>query len=253
MQYYIYMTTNTVNNKRYIGQHKGEPNDNYIGSGTAITKAIKKYGKNNFTKKILCYCNTREEADKKEKYYIKKYDAVNNKQFYNCQEGGTNGDGWECCHKWMREHPKDAKKIYQQNAQRLKQWQKDNPEKVKDNIKAFTEGSKKWRKEHPEEVEKILNNLQKEKRQWQQTHKEEYQKQIEEWRKKGSESNSIKIICTTTNEVFSSLCEASRKYPTAHQTNITKCLKGERKSAGTHPVTKQKLYWKKYNTESEGL
>ena len=83
MDYYIYLTTNTINGKQYIGQHKGRPDDNYFGSGTTILKAIKKYGKENFTKEILCFCETREEADKKEREYIQLYNAIENKNFYN--------------------------------------------------------------------------------------------------------------------------------------------------------------------------
>lgn len=50
-QYYVYLTTNLVNNKKYIGQHYGEVTDSYIGSGSILKKAIEKYGKNNFKKK----------------------------------------------------------------------------------------------------------------------------------------------------------------------------------------------------------
>lgn len=67
MDYYIYITTNKINGKKYIGQHKGKPDDNYLGSGINLIKAIKKYGKENFFKEILCFCETREEADIKEK------------------------------------------------------------------------------------------------------------------------------------------------------------------------------------------
>lgn len=45
MAFYIYLTTNLVNGKQYIGQHKGELNDSYFGSGTNITKALIKYGR----------------------------------------------------------------------------------------------------------------------------------------------------------------------------------------------------------------
>lgn len=95
--YYIYLTTNNINGKQYIGQHKGKPNDNYYGSGTTIIKALEKYGKENFSKTILCFCETREEADEQEKFFIQKYDAVNSNNFYNNAEGGNSADGWRSC------------------------------------------------------------------------------------------------------------------------------------------------------------
>lgn len=40
---YIYKTTNLINNKIYIGQHKHEKFDiKYFGSGYALVNAIKK-------------------------------------------------------------------------------------------------------------------------------------------------------------------------------------------------------------------
>ena len=51
--YYIYLTTNLINNKKYIGMQHGELNDDYLGSGNSITEAIKKYGKENFKRIIL--------------------------------------------------------------------------------------------------------------------------------------------------------------------------------------------------------
>lgn len=33
---------------------------------------------------------------------------------------------------------------------------------------------------------------------------------------------------------------------------ISKCLKGERKSAGKHPITDKKLIWEKFNGEQAG-
>jgi group I intron endonuclease len=91
-QYYVYLTTNLINNKKYIGKHIGDINDNYLGSGVLLKRAIKKYGKENFKKDILCICNNEEELNNKECFYIKLYNAVNNPNYYNIADGGQGGN-----------------------------------------------------------------------------------------------------------------------------------------------------------------
>ena len=39
-QYYIYLTTDHLHNKKYIGKHYGELDDDYYGSGKIITSEI---------------------------------------------------------------------------------------------------------------------------------------------------------------------------------------------------------------------
>lgn len=90
-QYYVYMTINLIDNKKYIGQHYGELNDNYLGSGSTLKKAIKKYGAENFKKEILKICNNPEELDKAEIELIDKYNAVESDEFYNIAVGGHIG------------------------------------------------------------------------------------------------------------------------------------------------------------------
>lgn len=244
MNYYIYLTTNKINNKKYIGQHKGNPTDDYFGSGTTILKAIDKYGKKNFTKEILCFCETREEADQKEKEYIQLYNAVESEEFYNNAEGGTGGDGWRACHHWMEQHPEEAKKIWKENGERLREWRKENPEQHYEKcVLPLIEGSKKWREDNPTKVIEIMEKVNEAKLKWQEEHPEEYQKQVDEWRKAGSNANSKAVECITTGEVFNSISEAARTYGII-QGNISKCLKGKRKSAGKHPKTGEKLFWK---------
>lgn len=54
MFHIVYKTINKVNGMFYIGKHSTENiNDLYLGSGTRINHAIKKYGRENFTKEIL--------------------------------------------------------------------------------------------------------------------------------------------------------------------------------------------------------
>ena len=91
-QFYIYLTTNLVNGKKYIGQHYGELNDSYLGSGNTFKKALNKYGKNNFKKEILEICKNYEILNEKEQYWIKYYNAVEDPNFYNIATGGFNSN-----------------------------------------------------------------------------------------------------------------------------------------------------------------
>lgn len=86
---YIYETTNLVNGKKYIGQHKSEVFDKkYIGSGTYLQRAINKYGIENFICKIIETCESQESLNEKEIYWIKFYNAAKSKNYYNIAEGG---------------------------------------------------------------------------------------------------------------------------------------------------------------------
>jgi len=88
MFYTIYETTNLVNGKKYRGYHMTtDLNDGYLGSGTAIGKAIKKHGKENFKKEILEFCGSAEEMIEREKFYVTT-EWVKDKNNYNLQPGG---------------------------------------------------------------------------------------------------------------------------------------------------------------------
>ena len=51
MIFYFYKITNKINRKYYFGVHSTEDiNDGYMGSGTVLAKAYKKYGIQNFEK-----------------------------------------------------------------------------------------------------------------------------------------------------------------------------------------------------------
>ena len=54
MLHTVYKTTNLLNGKYYFGYHKtGNPQDDYLGSGTYIQKAVAKHGAENFKKEVL--------------------------------------------------------------------------------------------------------------------------------------------------------------------------------------------------------
>jgi group I intron endonuclease len=68
---YVYITTNLVNNKQYVGQHKKSTfNPYYFGSGRLINYALKKYGKENFEVLPVAFYETLEDLNKGETYFI---------------------------------------------------------------------------------------------------------------------------------------------------------------------------------------
>jgi len=91
--HFVYLTINLINNKKYIGKHSTDKiEDGYLGSGELLKKAIKKYGKENFKREILEFCNSHEEALDIEREIGDKLDVSNKYIFYNlkqCGEGGT--------------------------------------------------------------------------------------------------------------------------------------------------------------------
>ena len=67
-------------------------------------------------------------------------------------------------------------------------------------------------------------------------------------------SQGRKIICITTNEIFNSILDASRKYK-INSVNISECctMGNRKKSAGKHPETKDKMVWQYYNDYLNGI
>lgn len=87
---YVYKTTNKLNNKIYIGQHKASSFDNsYYGSGTIIQNALNKYGKENFQVEVLYEAISFEDLNDKECFYITYFNSTDDKIGYNIKKGGN--------------------------------------------------------------------------------------------------------------------------------------------------------------------
>lgn len=96
MFYTIYKITNQLNGKIYIGYHSTEDlNDNYLGSGKILKRAIEKNGLENFTKEILYVFPSKEEALDKEKELVNEA-FVQRDDTYNMKIGGEGG--WDHTH-----------------------------------------------------------------------------------------------------------------------------------------------------------
>ena len=93
---YIYLIINKVNGKTYIGQKKlyskSWDKDGYMGSGKHLKCAQNKYGIENFEKFLIQYCDSKDELNKAEIFWIAEY-RKRGKAEYNITNGGQSGSG----------------------------------------------------------------------------------------------------------------------------------------------------------------
>lgn len=88
---YIYETTNIVNGKKYIGQKKSDIflKEEYLGSGKHLKQAIAYYGRDKFKVRLVEICNSREELNEREIFWIADLrDRLPSKMIYNIAIGG---------------------------------------------------------------------------------------------------------------------------------------------------------------------
>ena len=191
------------NGKGYAPEKEKEP--------TKFYNAIKKYGWDNFSHKILFIieCETKEELvfwlDEWEKYYIEKYDSFYNG--YNSTAGGGNGIRSEETKRKLSE-AKKGKPLPEEHKQKLSEALKGKP--------------------FSEEAKRKMSEAKKGKQ-----HSEETKRKI-------GKASSKKIICLETKHVFDSIKQAQEWLGKG---NIIQHLKGDAKSAGKHPITGEKLHW----------
>ena len=135
--YLIYIITNTINNKSYIGQTKNWKNrwkkHNQTSNTSAISKAIQKYRKENFKVKFLITKISKESADHLETLFIDLNNTLSPKG-YNIKEGGTHenpfaGYTTEQWEEWKQENKKRQRNPKTIEKQRKAQTGDRNPMK----------------------------------------------------------------------------------------------------------------------------
>lgn len=178
----IYKTEHIDSGKIYIGKSKKSEVafKSYYGSGTILRSAINKYGKGAFTKTIIEECDTDEQLNEREKYWIKEFNSIT-PYGYNIHDGGLGGDSFHHLNKAQK------KRIFEKRLN-------DNPNMyIKINETKIKNGTNKHSIEHIENL--TIANRKK--------------AQDPFWRKKQSEiqlANSstekiYKIKLTTTDEI----------------------------------------------------
>lgn len=221
--YIVYMHTNKINNKKYIGLTRLEAKERWrSGKGYKTQKhfnrAIQKYGWDNFEHSILFSGLDAETAEKIERELIKKYKTMNPKLGYNKTSGGE-------CKKTV-----SAETI---EKMRIANTGKNNPRYGK---KATRETRKKMSESRKGEKNPrygiVLSDEVKEKISQSLTGI----KEPEETCRKKSESafnrkTIKKVINLTTNEVFKSAREAANHINVSYSC-IRDCCNGKQKTSG---------------------
>ena len=281
--YYIYAHINKQNQKIYIGQTCQKPEYRWNkGQGykncTYFYKAIKKYGWDNFEHIILENNLSLEEANKKEKYYIQFYNSTNPIYGYNLTFGGNNSIKFSktTCKKIserMKKYWKNEERRLIMSQKMKKKWQENEykynhfigMKKAFDKIhsegkttfiteqgrKRISEARKLYIKKygtptqgkgHTEETKKKISKAQMGK------NNSHYGKKNSEYQKaRIKEVLSKKIQCVETLQIFNSIQEAATWAGLKSSSGISDFLKGRKKSAGKHPITKEKLHWRLIN------
>lgn len=191
---YIYLTTNLINGMQYIGQHKAdkfEP-EKYIGSGRWLKRAIAKYGRDKFRCELIQICYSFDELNEREEYWIKHFDAVNSKMFYNVDAGGCTAPKTDL----FRQHLKDA-------------WTEERKKQLGDRVR----GDKNPTKRADVRLKMSINNS---------SHRPEIRKRLsevkkgkpnphtDEWNKHISDALKGRQIMVFTDEIKEKLSKSKR-------------------------------------------
>lgn len=200
--YIVYKTTNLVNGKFYIGVHKINGKGYYLGSGKALKYAIKKHGRDNFTRKTLFIFDNNNDAYKKEADIVDE-ELLKNKMCYNMVIGGGYGPIL-----YGKDHP---------------MYGKPRSKSTKKKISKINKGRKQTKKEILKRSRSLKGHIVT----------EETRKKISEGNKGKSKSEQhIKKIskkCVINNIRFNSCTKASKYFKVAPSsiTNWCKNIKKE--------------------------
>lgn len=280
---FIYITTNLVNGKKYLGQKRFNSGwKNYLGSGIAFKQALKKYGMENFVRDIVCICYTEEELNFQEYNLSKFFNVVDSEDWYNLVFGGGTSQGW---------HPSEEtrKKIGAASKERFKDKTnhpmygkhffvgKDNPMYgVSPKERMDEETYRKWYEKH---IPYWENSPSKGKHIWKDKPNPNIGKKMSEEQKQNlserakdrfrdktnhpmygkhhSEESKVKMSAYRSSSSWP-LCKPvycietdslfwSAKYAKEQygidSSAIIKCCRGKANTCGNHPTTDSKLHW----------
>lgn len=241
--YCVYIHINKINNKKYVGITKTSPMKRWGKNGSAYTRdktsifghAIEKYGWENFDHQIFTTGLDKECACALEIILIKILRAQDGRYGYNVQPGGQLGNTGIIF--------SEESRIKMRKAKIGKKLSEEHKEHISEGLIGhkpanFTDESKE--KLRLANTGKILSNETRGKISNALTgivRSSETKQKISD-----NHANKHGVFCPQLNEYFDVMSDVTKKYGIP-RSNIDKCVKGERKSAGKHPITGEKLTW----------
>lgn len=118
MQGFVYRWIDSSNNMYYIGSHKGNSDDGYIGSGVRFLRAYKKRP-DSFNREILYVGKNYREL---EEFILEELDAANDRKSYNLKNSAIGGD----TRSGKKNSPEHNKKVSEANkGKKLSESQKE--------------------------------------------------------------------------------------------------------------------------------
>jgi len=140
--YKIYLITNLINSKKYIGITKYSLEERFtqhIKRGFILTEAIKKYGKEKFSIELIEEVESAERVYELEIFYIKKYNtkAPNG---YNLTDGGDGIFGWQPSDEYRQECSERAKELHKNK--KVGMYGKNHNEETKRKMSEASKGNK---------------------------------------------------------------------------------------------------------------
>lgn len=196
----IYKITNNVNGKIYIGQTIRTLEERFTehkrNKKSLISKALKRYGIENFTIEQIDTAESIDELNELEFKYIREYDCITPNGYNQC-EGGGNTFGYH--------HSDESKQKMSQNKKG----------------KYTGEENHFYGKHHTEEARRKMSESRK--------------GRIidDEWKQHLSEASTVKrqVQNLDTGEIFNSIREAAEYYG-LKDTHISRVCKGKRNRTG---------------------
>ena len=135
----IYMTTNLINGKKYVGRCSKDERweTGYLGSGVLLKQAIRKYGCENFERIILeelPNSATLREAIDLEKEWLIKLDCKNSPDFYNMSNDTGGMSAGDKHSDETKEKISDSMKLFYGDAGLPPEWRENVANAVKGRV-----------------------------------------------------------------------------------------------------------------------